>query len=617
MPEHILADVGKTDSDSPDDHFMLNALRRFDWGATPAGVIATWSEPLKHAMRLALLSPAPMTLLIGREGLVAHNDAMRDLFGASYGDALGKPIGDVFPEAVPFYRDVLKRCFSAVGCKYRDQPLRIHRGGAWSTAWFHLVFTPVADADGHVSGVLLVLSETTARVLAARELQRSQQRIEIALEAGGIVGTWDWDIATDRITCDERFARLFTANARAVTAGVTSSAVLGVVHLDDRARVRDVLAEAVRTGGNYRCRHRMVTADGETRWFYGAGRAVRGEDGGVAKLCGVVVDLTSQIAAEDALADSEQRFHTLIEAIPQIVWSTDSQGRHDYFNARWNEFTGLDAAKVDGATWESLVHPEDWPRVAGQWRESVATGKPYDVEYRFLHHSGQFRWLRVMALPVRGADGAITRWYGTSTDIEESKLVAMERDLVANELEHRIRNLFALVNGLVALSLREDPEFAPFADRLRQRLASLHRAHEFIRGGASFHDKVRSLQALARAILAPYDDGGRIRIEGDDARLEDNLVTPLALIFHELATNSAKYGALACAGGSLTLHFQRGGGRVRLEWAERGGTPPLPEVADGGFGSKLLALTIERQLRGSYCRTFTPAGLLFEMIIPA
>lgn len=621
MPEHILADRDKADAASLRDIFMANALRQFDWASSSVGPIEDWPDPLKHAMRLALLSPAPMALLIGRDGVVAHNDAMRDLFGPCYEGSLGKPIAEVFPEAVPFYRDVLAQCFSGTGCRFRDRPLRVHRGGQWSVAWFHLAFTPIADAGGHVSGALLILGETTARVLAARELQRSRERIDIALEAGGIVGTWDWDVATDRMTCDERFARFFTSNLPAALAGVKSATVLDRVHLDDRAHVRDALADAARTGGDYRCRHRMITVDGQMRRLYGAGRAVRGEDGAVAKLCGVVIDLTSQMAAEDALAESERRFHALIEAISQIVWSSDPQGRHDYFNMRWNEFTGLDAAKVDSATWERLVHPQDWPRVAEEWSESIATGKPYDIEYRFLHHSGQFRWLRVMALPVRGLDGEITRWYGTSTDIEESKLIEMERELVATELEHRIRNLFALVNGLVALSLREDPGFAPFADRLRQRLSCLHKAHEFIRGHAPLPEKTKSIQALARAILAPYDGGGRIEVDGDDAVPQDHMITPLALIFHELATNSAKYGALARDDGMLSLHFQRGGGRIRLAWTERRGSETIGrgvslESADGGFGSKLLALTIERQLKGSFCRTFTPAGLTFEMIIP-
>lgn len=617
MPEHVPADFGPMDSHAPTRIPMADAWRRYDWSATSAGAAELWSEPLQHAMRLVLASPAPMALLIGRDGLLAHNDAARDLFGAGYEGSLGRPVAEVLPDAAAFYRDVLGQCFAGTGCKFRDRPLRINRGGAWGVAWFHLVFTPIADADGRVSGVLLILSETTARIMAARELQRSQERIEMALEAGGIVGTWDWDIATDRVTCDERFARLFTPDVRAVAAGVDRGEVMGVIHPEDRARVRDVLAEAVRTGGKYKCRHRMIMVDGETRWFHGAGRAVRDADGTVAKLCGVVVDLTSQIAAETALAASEQRFHAVVEAIPQIVWSTDAQGRHDYFNSRWDEFTGLDAASVDGAIWERLVHPEDWPRVISQWRESMATGRPYDIEYRFLHHGGQYRWLRVMALPVRGADGAITRWYGTSTDIEEGKAVAMERELVADELEHRIRNLFALVNGLVALSEREEGGHGPFADRLRQRLSALHKAHEFIRGIPPARNGANSLRALVEAILAPYAGRGRIAVADDDVRLKKHLVTPLSLVFHELATNSAKYGALACDGGALSLRFQCDKGRIRMLWAETAGAPPGQEAAGGGFGSKLLSLTIERQLKGRFSREFTPAGLRFEMDIPA
>lgn len=617
MPEHILASFDNMGAGAAGKALMLDALRRFDWASTSAGSIERWPEPLKHAVRLVLLSAAPMAVLIGKEGLLAHNDAMRDLFGACYDGSLGKPIEDVFPEAASFYREAIDRCLEGVGSRFGDEPLRVRRSGEWNTAWFHLVFTPIADMDGNVSGVFLVASETTAGITALRDLQRSQERIEIALDAGGIIGAWDLDIASDRMTCDERFARLFGVSMQDGRAGINSGAFVGLVHLDDRARVRDALAEAARTGSDYKCRYRTITADGETRWFFDAGRAVRDENGAIIKLCGVVIDLTSQIAAEDALADSERRFHALVESIPQIVWSTDPQARHDYFNSRWNEFTGLDAASVDGATWENLVHPEDWPRVSEHWGECVATGKPYDIEYRFLHHSGQYRWLRVMALPVHGSNGEITRWYGTSTDIDENKTIEMERELVANELDHRIRNLFALVNGLVRLSAREDAAFTPFADRFRHRLSALHKAHEFICARAPIHESARSVQALARAILAPYDDNGRIVVQGDDAMLQEQLVIPLALIFHELATNSAKYGALARDGGSLSLRFQCTGGRIKLVWVEAGGMAPGPETADGGFGSKLLALTIERQLKGKFSRAFTPAGLSFEMEIPA
>lgn len=617
MPEHILTRSENIGIDIPRNPPMLDALWQLDWAATPAGDIEQWPDPLKYAAQLMLQSPAPMAVLIGREGLLAYNDAMRDLFGAYYDGSLGKPIEDVFPDAARICREGIDRCFAGLGGRFRDEPLRICRDGEWSTAWFHVACTPIADVNGHVSGVLLVLSETTERVVALRDLQRSQERIEIALDAGGIIGTWDLDIGTNRLTCDERFARLFGMSAQDGRAGIDHGIFIDRLHSDDRARVRDALAEAARTGNDYTCHYRIVALDGTTRWYFDAGRVVRGETGAVVKLCGVTIDLTSQIAAEDALADSERRFQALVESIPQIVWSSDAEGRHDYFNSRWNEFTGMDAASMDSVTWEGLVHPDDWPRVSEYWHECIATGRTYDIEYRFLHHSGHYRWLRVMALPVRAPDGEITRWYGTSTDIEESKGLEMERELVANELDHRIRNLFALVNGLVALSGREDTAFGPFAKQLQRRFSALHRAHEFIHVREPLPERARSIQALAHTILAPYEGQGRIVVQGDDVALPDRLVTPLALVFHELATNSAKYGALACDDGLLSLQFRCAVGRIELSWLEEGFSGNGSATGNGGFGSKLLALTIERQLKGKFSRTLTPVGLSFEMDIPA
>jgi PAS domain S-box-containing protein len=617
LSQDILIGFCHASADASGSARMHDLLPRFDWASTSAGPIAQWADPIKHAVRLVLLAVPAMAVLIGNDGIVAHNDAMRILFGTRYDDALGKPIAEVFPESAPFYRAAIDQCFKGLGSKFLDEPIRVHRDGEWSTAWFHFAFTPIVDGDGEVSGVFVAVSETTSRVLALRDLELSQERFEIALDAGGIIGTWDLDIATNRLTCDERFALLFGISAEERRAGINNDAFIGRVHLGDRALVRDSLAETIRAGVDYKCRYRVVMADDKTRWYFGAGRAVRDETGVVVKLHGVAIDLTSQIAAEDALVDSEKRFHALIESIPQIVWSADAQAHHDYFNSRWNEFTGLDAANVDGAMWETLVHPEDWPRVSKEWDECIATGKPYDIEYRFLHHSGQHRWLRAMALPVRDSNGVVQRWYGTSTDIEESKALEMERELVANELDHRIRNLFALVRSLVALSAREDAAFAPFARQFERRLSALHKAHEFIRTRDPALAGATSVQALARAILAPYNHNGHLTMEGDDAALQDHLVTPLALIFHELATNSAKYGALACDGGSLSLRFQCDGGQIMLTWIEARIVASGAAADGGGFGSKLLVQTIERQLKGKFSRTLTPDGLSFKMEIPA
>ena len=164
-------------------------------------------------------------------------------------------------------------------------------------------------------------------------------------------------------------------------------------------------------------------------------KPVLDEDGKVCRLLGVVVDVTVQMETASALAESRFHFQTLTETLPQFVWSSDGEGRHDYFSARWSEFTGIQPEFITEDTWKYLVYPEHQQMVATVWAHSLRTGEPYDLDYRFRHVSGEYRWLRVMALPVRDESGKITRWFGTSTDIHEAYQASEERERLARELE--------------------------------------------------------------------------------------------------------------------------------------------------------------------------------------
>ncbi|MGE4323918.1 MAG: PAS domain-containing protein [Sphingobium sp.] len=614
MPEHILTSFGN--GTEGQTSVMLDALRVFDWAATPVGPIADWDDPLKHAARLMLLATTPMALLVGRDALLTYNDPMRDAFGPDYDGALGRSIEEVLPDAGPFCRSAVDQCFAGRSCRYAEQPLRLSRNGAWHLAWFDLTFTPVVDVAGTVFDVLLIVNETTARITTLRELQHTQKRLEVALDASGMVGTWDIDVATNLLTCDERFARLFGLELEDGVRGVDNDRLVALVHPDDRDDVRVALERSIQTGADYHCRYRVVTPEGRLRWFLDAGRALRSEEGKIDRLTGIVIDLTSQVSVEDALYESEARFRALVESIPQIVWSTDGQGRHDYFNSRWRDFTGLDSVAVSDAEWTRLVHADDWPFVSQRWEECLKTGKPYDIEYRFRHNSGEYRWLRVMAVPITDRAGSITRWYGTSTDIDDQKHLADQRELVAHELEHRIRNIFALVNGLLALSMRDYPDIAPIANDFQQRVMALHRAHAVIGSRETGSDTPYSVQRLIRRLLEPYEnDTGIIALEGDDFLLDDALVTPLALVFHELASNSAKYGALSAATGTLLVHILCRDRQMAVRWEEA-----LPSMGatsgQSGYGSRLLTLTIERQLKGRFSRKFSAGGFAFELIVP-
>ena len=172
-------------------------------------------------------------------------------------------------------------------------------------------------------------------------------------------------------------------------------------------------------------------------------------------------DITQRrrLRAEDALRESEARFRTITDAMPQMVWSALADGRLDYFNQGWYDFTG--ASPDQPAVFEhgGMLHPQDEQRVRDVWRHSIATGEPYQTEYRLRHRSGEYKWVLGRALPVRGDGGAIVRWMGTCTDIHEQRLVQEE---------------------LRAVNSRKDEFLAMLAHELRNPLAPISTAAEIL-----------------------------------------------------------------------------------------------------------------------------------------
>ncbi|MBY9063139.1 PAS domain-containing protein [Sphingomonas yunnanensis] len=325
--------------------------------------------------------------------------------------------------------------------------------------------------------------------------------------------------------------------------------------------------------------------------------------------------------ARRAAAESETRFRTLADTMPQMVWSTLPDGYHDYYNARWYEFTGMPEGSTDGEEWNGVFHPDDQARAWAVWRRSLETGEAYQIEYRLRHVDGTYRWVLGRALPIRDRRGAITRWFGTCTDIHEQKLALEEREVVSQELSHRIKNIFSVISGLIHFAARANPELATVANDLRHRIIALGRAHDFVRPHSNEsrpHLAQDSLHGLLAELFAPYQrlDGDRVVIGGDDVAVDDRAATPLALLFHELATNASKYGALSVARGRVDLAVTRGAETVRLDWRERGG-PALdaPPPIDG-FGSQLIELSAVRQLGGTVTRTWHPDGLELAVTVP-
>ncbi|MGV9009480.1 sensor histidine kinase [Brevundimonas sp.] len=325
----------------------------------------------------------------------------------------------------------------------------------------------------------------------------------------------------------------------------------------------------------------------------------------------------------DDLTHSEARFQAIADSMPQMVWSTLPDGFHDYYNARWYEFTGVPAGSTDGESWNGMFHPEDQERARARWAQSLETGELYEIEYRLRRHDGVYRWTLGRATPIRDAGGAITRWFGTCTDIDDIKRMEQSRELISQELSHRIKNIFAVVSALIALSARQYPEAKVFASSVRTRINALAQAHEFVRPHSEASAptlKGTTLHAFLAALFSPYarmDGSPRVVLRGDDAVFDDQAATSVALLFHELATNASKYGALSVHDGHVTLTTRREDDQFVLEWIEQGGPEITGEPTRQGFGSSLALLSVEGQLGGKLLREWAPQGLRVTANLPA
>jgi PAS domain S-box-containing protein len=163
--------------------------------------------------------------------------------------------------------------------------------------------------------------------------------------------------------------------------------------------------------------------------------------------------------ARTSLADSERRYRTLAESLPQLVWTCRSDGWCDYLSPQWVAYTGLPAVDQLGSGWSEQIHPDDLSAAAAQWAWSVKSGEPFDAEYRIRRHDDIYRWFRTLAVPVRDESQQIVKWFGSNTDIDDRKRAETELHELTVALERRVE--------VRTRELRAAKEQAESADRLK------------------------------------------------------------------------------------------------------------------------------------------------------
>lgn len=330
----------------------------------------------------------------------------------------------------------------------------------------------------------------------------------------------------------------------------------------------------------------------------------------------VVVDITEQRRAQEIAEAQTLRLELALEATELGIWEYDVKADRVDWDERTRALFGVGPqAPIDYATYASRVHPDDFPAVRAAYEAALsgADDGRYVVEHRTSDRTGAWRWVRGAARVIFDAAGEPVRILGTTQDITEQVLARERQALLVAELNHRVKNNLATVQAIASHTLRASRgDMREFHDAFQDRLLSLARGHELL---TRTNWETPHLAEALQIALEPFERAAISIAEAPvSVRLKPELAISMVMVLHELATNSAKYGALSCDGGDVLISWSVADSSVVVDWRERGG-PPVKRPTRHGFGTRLKDAAL-RGFGGVVHSEFAPEGLRCRLVLP-
>jgi two-component sensor histidine kinase len=317
---------------------------------------------------------------------------------------------------------------------------------------------------------------------------------------------------------------------------------------------------------------------------------------------------------DPARADwSNEHLRLAVDAACVALWSWNVDDNSFAMDERGFELWDLPWAKV--VQFEELsahIHPADRDRVGAAFIATRSVAGSYEIDFRVII-GDEIRWISARG---QGADAGIfgRRMFGIFLDVTGRKQAEEGSELLAGEMSHRVKNLLAIASALTTLTSRSAASIDEMTRELTQRLTALGRAHDLVRPLPGEQGTAALLGDLLTVLLAPYDDtgafSGRIRVAVPRMGVGERTATTLAMVVHELATNSVKHGALSADAGALDISSTAEDDEVCLVWAETGGPSMSQQPEMRGFGSQMISRSVSSQLGGSLDYDWQPAGLV-------
>jgi PAS domain S-box-containing protein len=557
------------------DSATSRLIRDMDWSGPGLGPPQQWPQALQSVVSLVLGSAFPMFVAWGPSLHTVYNDAYGQIMGAKHPAGMGQPFLDIWQEIRGDLTPLVARTMGGEAFFMENLPLLMRRHGYDEETWFTFSWSPVRDETGAVAGIYCACTETTRMVLAERHQRAEQERLQsLFSQAPGFVAVMR---GPDHVFEIANQAYVQLTGFREVIGKPLALALPEVV---EQGFVK-LLDQVFSTGEPYVGRsvrlmlNRERDAPPTEAWVDFVYQPLRDATGAVNGVFVQGHEVTELHRAQQALL-------AFSNSIPAIAWVAAADGPLERFNSQWQVYTGQTPESALGNGWMASLHPDDRVVAKQNWARVRGGNQEWQIDYRLRGAGGGYRWFQARAVPQLDAEGRVLRWFGTTTDIEETRaaaLVLQEADRQKDEflatLAHELRNPLAPIR--TAVQLLASPAAS---DRMREQATAVitrqvgHMAHllddlidiaRITRRRLVLKKERMSVDELVETALEtarPLAEARRQVLVATVARPGLQLLADpvrLAQILSNLLNNASKY---TDAGGRITLEVALAPGAV-------------------------------------------------------
>ena len=428
---------------------MGKLIREKDWSKTSLGHPKNWPQSLCTSVAIMLNNPFGMYIAWGNDYIQLYNDGYRPILGSTkHPQALGISSQETFAEIWhiigPMFQGVMQG--KAVG--FPDFMLPLNRNGYVEECFFDFSYSPIKMEDGQIGGILATVIETTKKKKAEEALRASEERFRTMAEN---IPNLAWMANADGfIYWYNKKWYEYTGTTETEMKGWGWQSVHDPIELP---KVMDKWLHSIENAQPFEMVFPLKSADGKFRQFLTKVVPVYNSDGKLEQWFGANTDITMQIAGEQSIKESEERFRTMAEDADILIATSNETGNATYFNQAWIDFTGRNLHELINYGWADLIHEEDRQHFLDIYFAAFEKKQSWTGEFRMLNKNGEYRWLLAKGPARFREDGSFAGYISSSIDIMDRKIA----EKAASENANNLRN--TILQAPVAMCILRGPNF--------------------------------------------------------------------------------------------------------------------------------------------------------------